>query len=136
MGFGIIFLDMYHFSSSTLLSENWRKNCQKNGKIYRFFEEKVRQELMPKNWRWAGKLCLIRADEQCTNQLKFAKTNGGREGIRTLDRVFDPIHTFQACAFDHSATLPQTEPHSKLAQNADTLFWKHSSIKQLVIFFV
>ncbi len=31
---------------------------------------------------------------------------GGREGIRTLDKAFDPIHTFQACAFDHSATLP------------------------------
>ncbi|GEM_PF-2067237 len=30
---------------------------------------------------------------------------GGDGGIRTHDRV-TPIHTFQACAFDHSATSP------------------------------
>jgi hypothetical protein len=32
---------------------------------------------------------------------------GGDGGIRTHDRV-TPIHTFQACAFDHSATSPQS----------------------------
>ena len=32
--------------------------------------------------------------------------DGGREGIRTLDKAFDPIHAFQACAFNRSATLP------------------------------
>ena len=31
--------------------------------------------------------------------------NGGREGIRTLETV-PRLHTFQACAFDHSATRP------------------------------
>ena len=30
---------------------------------------------------------------------------GGERGIRTLDGV-SPIHTFQACAFNHSATSP------------------------------
>ena len=30
---------------------------------------------------------------------------GGESGIRTRDRV-SPIHAFQACAFDHSATSP------------------------------
>jgi hypothetical protein len=31
---------------------------------------------------------------------------GGGRGIRTLDTV-SRIHTFQACAFNHSATPPQ-----------------------------
>ena len=31
--------------------------------------------------------------------------NGGDGGIRTHERVA-PLHTFQACAFDHSATAP------------------------------
>ena len=31
---------------------------------------------------------------------------GGRREIRTLDRAFDPIHTFQACAFNRSAIRP------------------------------
>jgi hypothetical protein len=31
--------------------------------------------------------------------------NGGGEGIRTLETVAR-LHTFQACAFDHSATPP------------------------------
>jgi hypothetical protein len=30
---------------------------------------------------------------------------GGERGIRTLVR-FNPKHTFQACAFSHSATSP------------------------------
>ena len=33
------------------------------------------------------------------------KGSGGREGIRTLETV-PRLHTFQACAFDHSATRP------------------------------
>ena len=33
--------------------------------------------------------------------------NGGAEGIRTLETV-PRLHTFQACAFDHSATAPTT----------------------------
>src|ERR1700742_4478029 len=31
--------------------------------------------------------------------------NGGQRGIRTLERL-SPLHTFQACAFNHSATCP------------------------------
>ena len=31
--------------------------------------------------------------------------NGGETGIRTLETV-SRLHTFQACAFDHSATSP------------------------------
>ena len=30
---------------------------------------------------------------------------GGQTGIRTLETV-SRLHTFQACAFDHSATYP------------------------------
>ena len=30
---------------------------------------------------------------------------GGQTGIRTLETV-SRLHTFQACAFDHSATCP------------------------------
>jgi hypothetical protein len=35
---------------------------------------------------------------------------GGRGGIRTLDTL-SRIHTFQACALSHSATLPQAAGH-------------------------
>ena len=31
--------------------------------------------------------------------------SGGQTGIRTLETV-SRLHTFQACAFDHSATCP------------------------------
>jgi hypothetical protein len=33
------------------------------------------------------------------------KVSGGQTGIRTLETV-TRLHTFQACAFDHSATCP------------------------------
>ena len=33
------------------------------------------------------------------------KESGGESGIRTHDRV-NPIHTFQACALNHSAISP------------------------------
>src|SRR4029078_8932141 len=33
---------------------------------------------------------------------------GGQRGIRTLERL-SPLHTFQACAFNHSATCPSKE---------------------------
>ena len=36
---------------------------------------------------------------------RLAKINGGERGIRTLETV-PRLHTFQACAFDHSATSP------------------------------
>ena len=35
----------------------------------------------------------------------FVRASGGDEGIRTLETV-PRLHTFQACAFDHSATDP------------------------------
>ena len=35
----------------------------------------------------------------------FARASGGSIGIRTLETV-PRLHTFQACAFDHSATDP------------------------------
>ena len=35
----------------------------------------------------------------------FARASGGERGIRTLETV-PRLHTFQACAFDHSATSP------------------------------
>ncbi len=41
--------------------------------------------------------------------INFINKNGGQGGIRTRDRVA-PIHTFQACAFNHSATCPQRAP--------------------------
>ena len=36
---------------------------------------------------------------------EMIRVRGGERGIRTLDRV-SPIHAFQACAFNHSATSP------------------------------
>ena len=44
------------------------------------------------------------------------KEFGGGSGIRTHDRVA-PIHAFQACAFDRSATPPQ-RPHSASRRTA------------------
>ncbi len=35
----------------------------------------------------------------------IGKMYGGETGIRTLETV-SRLHTFQACAFDHSATSP------------------------------
>src|SRR5690606_9895955 len=35
----------------------------------------------------------------------FAGASGGQRGIRTLETV-PRLHTFQACAFDHSAICP------------------------------
>ena len=37
--------------------------------------------------------------------LIYIGLNGGQTGIRTLETV-SRLHTFQACAFDHSATCP------------------------------
>ncbi len=39
----------------------------------------------------------------------FAGASGGETGIRTLETV-SRLHTFQACAFDHSATSPFATP--------------------------
>ena len=36
---------------------------------------------------------------------RFSRASGGETGIRTLETV-SRLHTFQACAFDHSATDP------------------------------
>jgi hypothetical protein len=40
---------------------------------------------------------------------------GGGGGIRTRDTV-SRIHTFQACAFNHSATPPLTRPAASRSQ--------------------
>jgi hypothetical protein len=39
---------------------------------------------------------------------------GGERGIRTLETVAR-LHTFQACAFDHSATSPLEGAHNSQA---------------------
>ena len=36
---------------------------------------------------------------------KHNEFNGGENGIRTHERIA-PLHAFQACAFNHSATSP------------------------------
>ncbi len=49
--------------------------------------------------------------------------NGGQTGIRTLETV-SRLHTFQACAFDHSATCPRSAVFSarlKLLQGLQRL---------------
>ena len=38
---------------------------------------------------------------------------GGRRGIRTLEKIA-PLHTFQACQFNHSCTLPYIFYYSKI----------------------
>ena len=45
----------------------------------------------------------IRDQPQAEN--RFSGDSGGQTGIRTLETV-TRLHTFQACAFDHSATCP------------------------------
>ncbi len=47
------------------------------------------------------------AGSPCSRQNKSIKSMGigGQRGIRTLETV-PRLHTFQACAFDHSATCP------------------------------
>ena len=42
---------------------------------------------------------------QPDREIAFAGASGGERGIRTLETV-SRLHTFQACAFDHSATSP------------------------------
>ena len=43
----------------------------------------------------------------------LAEGNGGERGIRTLETV-PRLHTFQACAFDHSAISPRGSPIIRL----------------------
>ncbi len=55
--------------------------------------------------------CLFRPSRIQKRYFEFGKTTndsqvyGGETGIRTLETV-SRLHTFQACAFDHSATSP------------------------------
>jgi hypothetical protein len=44
---------------------------------------------------------------------RWFKTPCGERGIRTLDTVSRGIHTFQACALDHSATSPVISKHAR-----------------------
>jgi len=43
----------------------------------------------------------------CPPEFPVLFGDGGAGGIRTLETV-SRLHTFQACAFDHSATAPST----------------------------
>ena len=43
---------------------------------------------------------------ECRPSHRHKTGGGGERGIRTLDRL-SPIHAFQACAFNHSATSPR-----------------------------
>jgi hypothetical protein len=54
-------------------------------------------------WKMARLLGALRA---CGRPIEGSRQGcGGQRGIRTLDRL-SPIHAFQACAFNHSATCP------------------------------
>ena len=49
----------------------------------------------------------LASDAWCTALYpRYHGLNGGEKGIRTLETV-PRLHTFQACAFDHSAISPQ-----------------------------
>ena len=48
----------------------------------------------------------FKLNKQLTAIFLHFSNNGGEGGFRTLDR-YKPIHTFQACAFSHSATSPK-----------------------------
>ncbi len=62
--------------------------------------------------RRLGPQTRISVDTDCEGTKRFGisaqvlKGSGGGRGIRTLDTV-SRIHTFQACAFNHSATPPK-----------------------------
>src|SRR5690606_2587575 len=49
------------------------------------------------------------------------KGRGGQGGIRTLETV-PRLHTFQACAFDHSATCPRRS-NSLICLRGARLLW-------------
>lgn len=51
-------------------------------------------------------------------RLILVKSNGGERGIRTLETV-SRLHTFQACAFDHSATSPACHGEHLARHGAD-----------------
>ncbi len=55
-----------------------------------------KEDFEPKNYFVLYSLCRFRC---------IKRSNGGQTGIRTLETV-SRLHTFQACAFDHSATCP------------------------------
>ena len=46
-----------------------------------------------------------RRRKKCIHFNAIGKIGGGEKGIRTLETV-PRLHTFQACAFDHSAISP------------------------------
>src|SRR5690554_1155349 len=65
--------------------------------------------------------------------------SGGERGIRTLETV-SCLHTFQACAFDHSATSPQAPakqvpaarcPSSRLRPACEVLLCVESGVAQI-----
>ena len=58
----------------------------------------------------------------------FSGLNGGERGIRTLETV-TRLHTFQACAFDHSATSPHICPDTSqgVEEKRTPLLWSVSA---------
>ena len=50
------------------------------------------------------------------------KFNGGENGIRTHERV-TPLHAFQACAFNHSATSPKKLRENLSKINNDNIYY-------------
>ena len=52
---------------------------------------------------------------------------GGQRGIRTLERL-SPLHTFQACAFNHSATLPSSGAYGDVGAVCKPVFAAFSCI--------
>ncbi len=60
-------------------------------------------EAMPKPRAKWGRMMML---PEFANELRsLSENDGGGSGIRTRDTV-SRIHTFQACAFNHSATPP------------------------------
>ena len=71
------------------------------------------------------------------------KASGGERGIRTLETV-SRLHTFQACAFDHSATSPSGAGYAgagrgcKLAARAfarETDYTEEQALAQIIEMF-
>ncbi len=65
---------------------------------------------VPENWREKSGTKI---------RLKNPRLSGGETGIRTLETIAS-LHTFQACAFDHSATSQLRRVYSLAASDRKT----------------
>ena len=61
---------------------------------------------------------------------RVTKDYGGGRGIRTLETV-SRLHTFQACAFNHSATPPSPPGHPRRPGEAAALYGSAGSAQAL-----